>query len=115
MHEPRRHGVNYEQQQDNPEAEEEITKGTRDILPLQPLIAYAVAVQCASRNQTVIPAPAVMEHFRFGNPPGENDRVHRELLNAEMGVKEMDREDKSGGQQGFVRMNDKREVDYPAR
>ena len=50
----------------------------------------------------------------FEMPPGEDDRVHRELLDAEVGVEEMEGEDEARGEQRLVGVEDEGDVDHPA-
>ena len=47
-----------------------------------------------------------MEHFALGHPPGEDDGVHGEFLDTEMGVEKVNGENKSGGEQGLIRVDD---------
>src|SRR5262249_35103338 len=109
------HRIDNQYQQHDTQAEEEISERTSDTSPAQPLVAHAKVIQTPFGNQPVIPAAAFMKHFVFRYPPGENNRVHRELLNPKMGIEKMDRKDKAGGQQRLIRMNNQCDVDYPAR
>ena len=115
MEEPRDHGVDDEHQQHEAEAEEAVAKGLGDVFPAEPLVAHAVFIQLARLHQPVIPAAAFVEHFLLRHPTREDDGIHREFLNAEMRVEEMDGEDEAGRQQRLVGMEDERDVDRPAR
>ena len=48
------------------------------------------------------------------NGAGEDDSIHWEGIRAEVGVKEMDREDEANGQQGLVAVNDHGHIDQPS-
>src|ERR1039458_3199433 len=100
------HGVNDQQEQEHAQSEEEIAEGPGDILPAQPLVAQAVFIEVALGNQTAVPALALMQQLVLGDAPGEDDRIHRELLDAEMRVEEVNRKDETGGkrsEEGRVR------------
>ena len=90
MHQPRDHRIDNQRQQHEAEAEEEIAERLGDVLPAEPFVAHAEIIQLAGLDQPVIPAPAFVQHFRFRHATGEDDRVHREFLDAEMGVEKMD-------------------------
>jgi flavorubredoxin len=52
--------------------------------------------------------------FLDRGPSCEDDGIHGEFLRSKMRVKEMDREDKPGGKQSFVAMNDGRHINHPS-
>ena len=57
---------------------------------------------------------ALVQQLVLRDAAREDDRVHGELLDAEVRVEEVDGEDEAGGEQGFIRMNDQGDVDDPA-
>src|ERR1035441_8994171 len=71
-------------------------------------------VQPALSDQAVVPAAALVHQLVLGDAAREDHGVHGELLNAEVRVEEVNREDEAGGQQSFVRVNDQGNIDDPA-
>src|ERR1035437_4166824 len=107
------HRVNDQQQQEHTETEEEIAECPGNVLPAEPLVAHAMLVESALGDQAVVPAPALVLQLILRDAAREDNRVHGELLNAEVRVEEVNREDEAGGQQGFIRVNDQGDVDNP--
>src|SRR5262245_17041571 len=105
MREARNHGVDDQDQQNDPCAEKAVTERSSYVLPAKPFVPHPVLLKIAGSDQTVVPAPAFVQHLGFRNATGEDHSIHREFLDPEMGVEEMDREDKSGREQRFVRMD----------
>ena len=56
-----------------------------------------------------------MDHLALGDPAREDHGVHGELLQPEMGVEEVHREDEARGQQRLVGVDDEGNIDHPAR
>ena len=69
--------------------------------------------ELAGGDEAVIPAFAFVQHFGFGNAAREDDGIHREFFNAEMGIKEMDGKDEAGGEQRLIGMDNERDIDDP--
>ena len=114
MHQAGDHGVDDQDQQDEADAEEDEADGPGDALPAFPFVPDAVLVEPVFGDEAVIPALALVEHLGLGDAAGEDHGVHRELLEPEVGVEEVDGEDEAGGQQGLVGVDDQRDVDDPA-
>ena len=111
---PCNHCKDDQEEQDQSNAEEEITHRAGDALPAFPFVLDAGPVEAPFGHEAVVPAPALVQHLGLRDAAGENDRVHRELLDAEMRVEEVDREDEAGREQRLVGVEDKRDVDHPA-
>ena len=74
-----------------------------------------VLLELPRRHQRLVLRRLVALELRHRHPPGEHDRVHRELLGPQVGVEEVHREDEAGGEQRLVAVDDGRDVDEPAR
>jgi hypothetical protein len=94
---PRDHGVDDQHQQQQPKAEEDEAHRAGDGFPILPFIPDAMLIETTGGDQAIIPTLAFVQHFSFGDAPGEDDGVHWELLKAEVGVEEMHGEDEAGG------------------
>src|SRR5581483_525757 len=79
-----------------------------------PLVLDAVILEAAFSDETVVPAAAFVHQFGLRDAAREDHGVHREFLNAEMRVEEMDGEDEASREQRLVRVDDKGDVDEPA-
>ena len=90
---------------ESPEAEEKVAEGARNTFPALPFVAHTMLIQLADGDQAVIPAAAFVQHFVLGNAAGEDHGVHREFLDPEMRVEEMNREDETRREQGFIGMD----------
>src|SRR5215471_6576799 len=115
MHQPHGHRVKDQEQQNHAETEKEEAEGTGNALPTHPFVPNPILVEPVFGDQAVVPASSFVEKFVLRYPTGENHSVHREFLDPEMGVEEMNRKDESGREQGFIRMNYQRHVNQPAR
>ena len=114
MEQPGGHGVKDQHQQHQPDAQKGIAEAVGDGFPLLPLAIEPPWLQPAFALQPLVVAFALVEQFGLGDASGEDHRVHREFLEPEMRVEEVDREDEAGRQQCLVGVNDQRDVDDPA-
>jgi len=55
-----------------------------------------------------------VQHFGLGDASREDDGIHGELLDPEMGVEEVEGKDEPGRQQRLVGVNDHGDIDNPA-
>lgn len=63
-------------------------------LPPLPFVPYPIGTEATGGSETVPPAPALLDQYVLGGAAGENHRIHRKLLKAEVGVEEREGEDK---------------------
>ena len=66
------------------------------------------------KHPLVLKRTLVLE-LHFAHPPREDDMVQWKLLRPQMGVEEVDGEDKAGGKKGLVGVEDNAYVKHPSR
>src|SRR5262249_54056260 len=98
MSQARDHSVDDQDEQNDSRAEKAVTERSGDVLPAEPFIPHPMLLKLAGSDQTVVPAPAFVKHLGLRNTTGEYHCIHREFLDTEMRVEEMDGEDEAGRQ-----------------
>ena len=90
-------------------------EGVDDELPPRPLAFSDGVVELPFVLHALVQRRSLRLQLLFGDVAGEHDPVVGELLRAEVAVEEVEDEDEARRQQGFVTVDDVRDVDHPTR
>ena len=90
MRQPCDHGIKNQAEEYNTQPEEKVAEGSGNTFPAEPFVTNAEIIEFPFAHQSIVPTTALMQHFVFGDPPGEDDGIHGKFFDAEVRIEEMD-------------------------
>jgi hypothetical protein len=112
---PRPHRDEDQNQQRHANAEGQEPHRVHDALPLRPFVLNADFFKLLRGQHPVVPPLALVEHLRLGHASRKDHWIHREFLQPEMHVEEVEGKDEARREQRFIAVHDQRHIDHPPR